>query len=636
MMKITRRKALALMASTLLPVEAKALFVNPTALDDKVKEGALPDVADRLPKVPRIVRLKETGRLPGRHGGTVRSLIGGQRDIRYIPICTYSRLVGYDENLKLQADILESYESVEDRIFTFRLREGHKWSDGNPLTSEDFRYCWDDVFHNKELHKGGIPAELVINGEEPLFEVLDAVTVRYSWKMANADFLAQLAAASPLRLFMPAAYLKQFHPRYQDEAELAKLIKKNRVETWADLHQKVSRTVRPENPDLPTLDPWRNTTAPPAGQFVFERNPYFHRVDENGLQLPYLDRIVLNVSSGDIIAAKTGSGESDLQFANLDFTDYTFLKQAEDRFKIKVDLWKRTQGSRIALLPNLNSKDDGWRSFFQDVRVRRALSLAIDREEINKAVFFGLARESANSVLPESPLYKPEYANAWASYDPDQANRLLDEAGFSKRNKDGIRLLPDGRPANIVIESAGEATFESDVLELVADHWSKIGIALFTHVSQREIFRKRIIGGDTVMAVWMGLDNGVPTAEMSPKELAPTADDQLYWPVWGLHYLSGGSDGHPPDLPEALRLLDLMASWKASKTHAERETIWHQMLEIFTQQVFTIGIVNQALQPIVSAAKLRNLPEKGLFGFDPTAYFGVYMPDTFWYEGDQT
>ncbi len=82
-------------------------------------------------------------------------------------------------------------------------------------------------------------------------------------------------------------------------------------------------------------------------------------------------------------------------------------------------------------------------------------------------------------MLPESPLYKPEYADAWINHDPDQANALLDEAGLQKRNEDNIRLLPDGRLAEITIETPGESTLDTDVLELVTDHWRKIGIALY-------------------------------------------------------------------------------------------------------------------------------------------------------------
>lgn len=631
---IRRRTMLVLIAGALLPLDAKAAFTGPGSLEAEVKDGTLPDVGKRLPRNPRVVNLAAKNLKAGRHGGVVRMLIGGQRDIRLMPINSYSRLVGYDEHLNLQADILESFTAEEDRIFTFKLREGHKWSDGSPLTTEDFRYSWEDVMNNRDLHRGGIPVELRVNGHGPRFELIDELTIRYSWDEPNPDFLAQLASPTPLLILMPSAYLKQFHPKYQSAEEIARLLKKYKAEDWDDLHKRMSRTVRPENPALPTLDPWFNTTEPPAGQFVFRRNPFFHRVDENGLQLPYIDKMVLNVSAPDLIAAKAGSGESELQIANVDFSDYTFLKAAEKRFPMKVDLWKRTQGSRVALIPNLNCTDDVWRKVFQDVRVRRALSLGIDREEINKAVFFGLAHEAGNSILPDSPLFRPEYEQAWASHDLEQANRLLDEAGLAGRNEDGVRLLPDGRPAKIIIESAGESTFESDVLELITDHWSKIGIAIFTRVSQREIFRKRVIGGETVMGIWMGLDNGIPTADMSPKELAPTFDDQLQWPVWGLHYLSGGSDGHPPDLPEAMQLLELMNAWKTAGTHQEREAIWHSMLQIFTDQVFTIGILNQALQPVVRSSKLQNIPEKGLFGYDPTSYLGVYMPDTFWFEED--
>jgi peptide/nickel transport system substrate-binding protein len=615
---IRRRSLLALLASATLPVPLGQ------ATESMKPEGP--------PLAPRTINLSGMGRVPGRRGGTIRMLIGGQRDIRFMPIIGYARLVGYDTDLNFQPDILESFEAAEDRVFTFRIRKGHRWSDGSEFSTEDFRYCWEDFYQNREIHRGGIPMGLRVDDQDPKFEVLDERTVRYSWHAPNPEFLAQLAAPMPLKLAMPAAYLKQFHSRYQDAKTLAELCKKYRVEDWTDLQLKMSRTTRPENPDLPSHDPWVNTTEPPASQFVFKRNRFFHRIDENGVQLPYIDKVLLNSSSGDIIAAKAGAGDSDLQISNIGFSDYTFLKSAEDRLPIKVDLWRRTQGAQIALFPNLNCKDLVWRELLRDVRVRRALSLAINRTEINKAVFYGLARESANSILAESPLFKSIYARAWAFHDPERANRLLDEAGLKRETPKGMRLLPDGRPATIVVESAGENTIESDVLELVTDHWAQIGIKLFTRTSQREIFRQRVIGGDTIMSVFQGLDNGIPTAEMSPRELAPTADDQLQWPVWGLHHLSGGHDGHAPDLKEAVDLLQLLNAWRKATTHPQREAIWHQMLEIFTQQVFTIGIVNAARVPIVYSSRLRNVPVDGLFGFDPTSYLGVYLPDTFWLE----
>jgi peptide/nickel transport system substrate-binding protein len=480
------------------------------------------------------------------------------------------------------------------------------------------------------LSSGGLSRALLVDGKPPVFEVVDDLTVRYTWHAPNPDFLPSLASAQALGIVLPAAYMKQFHEKYQEPDKLEELIKENKAKKWTTLHIRMSRQYRPENPDLPTFDPWRNRTKPPAERFIFERNPFFHRVDETGQQLPYIDQMILGVSSSAIIVAKTGAGESDLQTLGLDFSDYTLLKDAEKRYPVKVTLWKRTQGARLALLPNLNCGDPVWLPILRDVRTRRALSMAIDREEINKALFYGLAKESADTVLPESPLFRPEYAKAWTEFNPVRANALLDEAGLHERDDEGYRILPDGRTAQIVVETAGESVLETDVLELVTDHWKNAGIKLFIRTSQRDVFRSRAIAGEITMALWSGIDNGVPTADMSPNELAPTADEQLQWPVWGLHYLSNGQQGAAPDMPEAVTLLDLLRKWKRAVDTSERTAAWTSLLALYTDQVFSIGIVNSALQPVFSTTRLRNLPEEGLYSFNPTSYLGIYKPDTFW------
>lgn len=634
-MSPTRREALALLAGAIAApgaLRAGAGYVGAPVLTPDEAAGRLPPVAARLPDNPRVVNLGAMGRQPGTHGGRLRILIGGQRDIRYMPINSYSRLVGYDAELRLQPDILESYEVAEGRIFTFRLRAGHRWSDGSPLTAEDFRYAWQDCALNGEMFPGGAPAEMLVGGTPPDFAMPDPLTLRYEWPTPNPEFLDRLAAPVPVRIVLPSAYLKQFHAAYQTPETLARFIREQRVDDWVSLHMKMSRQNRPENPDLPTLEAWMPRTAPPSEQFVFTRNPYFHRVDENGLQLPYIDRVELNVSSSDIIPAKTGTGDSDLQFTGIDFADYTYLKDAEKRFPIQVELWKQIRGARVAVIPNLNCADPVWRAALRDVRVRRALSLAIDRHEINMAVFFGLAQESNDTVLPESPLWRPEFSTAWAQYDPAAAGSLLDQAGFEREATRGLRRLPDGRSMQVVVETAGESALQTDVLGLIADHWARVGVRLLIRTSQRDIFRSRVLSGDIVMSVWDGLDNGVPIADMSPAALAPTSDDQYQWPLWGRHFLSGGSLGMPPDLPEAAELVALYRDWRRSVTAAERRAIWDRMLAIRADQVFTIGTVNQSLQPVVRARTLRNLPDRGLYGFHPTSYLGAYMMDTFWHD----
>jgi peptide/nickel transport system substrate-binding protein len=361
------------------------------------------------------------------------------------------------------------------------------------------------------------------------------------------------------------------------------------------------------------------------------RNPYFHRVDPKDHQLPYLDKLIVDIVSKEVIPAKTGAGESDLQARYLRFDNFTFLKESEIKQGYRVHLWSTGKGSQIALFPNFNTQDPVWSGIMRDVRFRRALSLAINREEINEAIYFGLATPSANTVMPQSPLYKEEYQNAWTAYDPDQANALLDEAGLAARDSDGIRLLPNGSRAEITIDTAGESTEETDVLELITDHWKQVGIKIFIRASQRDLFRRRAQSGESQMSVFLGFDNAIATGEMSPQELAPTSAPQLQWPKWGQYHETKGKAGEPPQMPEVANQITLYKSWLLAESPEQRAEIWHEMLKAYTDQVFTIGTVNNTRHPVVVNEKLRNVPEEGIYTWEPTSFFGVYRPDTFWF-----
>ncbi len=625
------RFTIAIFALLLFAPLAKAgELVETPSLEAKVKAGELPPIAERLPKEPRVIDMASMGREPGKHGGQLRTLLGKQKDIRMMTVYGYARLVGYDENLNLKPDILKAVDVEDGRIFTLHIRPGHKWSDGHPFTSEDFRYWFEDVAHNEELAPGGVPRELLTDGNPPKFEVIDELTVRYTFDSPNPTFLSKLAAARPLYIYIAAHYMKQFHKKYRPEEELAAEVKKHKQRNWASLHRRLGRQYRPENPELPTLQPWRNTTKPPAEQFVFARNPFYHRIDENGRQLPYIEEVIIGLGSTSLIPSKAGTGETDIQARYLRFDNYTFLRANAEKYDFKVLLWETAKGAQIALYPNLIVNDEEWRKLFRDVRVRRALSIAINRDEINQAVYFGLAKPSNNTVLATSPLFKEEYQTAWTQFDIKEANKLLDEVGLTKRNDEGIRLLPDGRPAEIIVETAGESTEESDVLELIRESWAKIGIKLFTRVTQRDVFRKRVRSGDTMMTVFQGLDNAIPTANMTPEELAPTSMEHLQWAQWGQHYESSGKIGTPPDLAEPKMLLDMYLKWYHTTEESEREKIWHDMLKVHADQVYTIGVVNTTFQPIVARTNLKNIPEKGFFNYNPGAYFGVYNMDAFW------
>ena len=624
-MRLTLALALVLLIGAATP--ARAALQETPFFAKAVATGALPPVEIRVPREPALAELETIGR----PGGDLRMLMASPKDTRLMTVYGYARLVAYTPALALVPDILERIDVEDARSFTMHLRTGHRWSDGEPFTAEDFRYWFHDVAENKQLSPSGLPVALLPNGEPPRFEVLDEQTVRYSWSRPNPLFLPALAGPDPLFIYCPAHYLKQFHQKYADKATLAALVQQAGVRNWPSLHNKLGAMYRNDNPDLPTLEPWVLKTKPPADRIIFERNPYYYRVDGAGHQLPYIDRVVLSIANSRIIPAKTGAGESDLQARYLSFDDYTFLKAGEAANGYKVLLWRTGPGSELALYPNLNVDDEPWRALVRDIRFRRALSLAIDRHEINQVIFFGLAIEGQNTVLPQSPLYRPEYRAAWASFDIAEANGLLDQIGL-QRGSDGLRHLPDGRLLDIVVEDSGESSEKSDVLELIRDSWAHLGIRLFTRPMQLTLFRRRVFSGQTLMSLDKGIENGLATSAMSPWEFAPTTQQQLEWPKWGQYVETKGTAGEPAGQPNAVRLKSLYDSWLAATSADDQSRIWHEMLRIWAEQVYSIGLVAGVEQPVVVNRQLRNVPSDGMFNWDPGAQFGVYKPDGFWFD----
>ncbi|HWT82720.1 MAG TPA: ABC transporter substrate-binding protein, partial [Candidatus Methylomirabilis sp.] len=221
-----------------------------------------------------------------------------------------------------------------------------------------------------------------------------------------------------------------------------------------------------------------------------------------------------------------------------------------------------------------------------------------------------------------------------AQFNIAEANRLLDAMGLTRRDARGFRLRPDGKRLDIIVETDGESTEQTDVLELVADTWAEIGVELLPRPSQRKVLMRRVFSGEAMMSVGIGIGEfGLPTPEMNPAWLAPVAEEQPQWTQWGLYYQSKGQRGQAPTLPAARRLVELYERWLVSIDRAERERIWGEMLEINAAEVFSIGTLGDTPQPVVEANELRGVPEKAIYAWDPGAYFGYLSPDTFYWEG---
>ena len=640
---ITRREtlvSLAALAAAAGPVRVLAQtagdpplkLVETPMFEPLVKEGKLPAIAKRVPASPLVVKL-EGESAPGRHGGDLRLLMSKDRDSRFVGAYGYARLVCWTAEGQLVPDIAEAIEVDDaDKTFTIKLRKGHRWSDGRAFTAEDFRFFWEDMANHKELSRFFGSTNLLVEGETPKVEFPDALTVRYAWSKPNPNFLPWLASPANLTIFRPAHYYKRFHEKYAGKERLDKLNDK-RKDGWSRKIAGDDRAARNNlNPAMPTLDPWVPKTEGVAERYEFIRNPFYHRIDANGRQLPYADRVVMVLAESKIIPVKTGAGEVDLQARSIRFDDFPFLRRAADERGFNVRLWKTANGAQLAIYPNLNCDDAVWKGLLRDVRFRRALSLAINRDEVNKIMYVGLAEPGQNTVLSGSPLYKREFRRAHAEYDLVLANRLLDQVGLSKRGSDGQRLLPDGRELELIVEYPAEGTEYVDLMRLVGDTWTKAGLKMFSKGFQRVVLRRRVISGQTMMSVWGGIDYALVRPGLSPHEFAPTDEVQAHWPRWGQHFQTRGKLGEKPADRAAEELLTLYKSWALADSREARREIWTKMLAIWADQVFTIGVVGGVLQPVVVDKQLKNVPKEGVYAFDPGAYFGLYKPDTFWFD----
>jgi len=599
----------------------------------EVNAGSLPHVQDRIPSEPLVVDLEAKGRSFGRQGGTLRTLISRTKDVRQMVVYGYARLVGYQPDYTLAPDILAAVDVEEGRKFTLHLRPGHRWSDGMPFTSDDFRYWWENVANDPDITPSGPPDFMIVDNRLGKVTFPDEHTVVFEWQIPNPNFLPLLAQASPPFIYRPAHYLSQFHKKFADPDALAEKIKAARVKSWAALHNKRDNMYKFDNPALPTLQPWINSSDKDSSRKLFVRNPYFHRIDSRGVQLPYIDVVQMTVVGGGLIAAKANAGEVDLQARGLDFPDVAILKKGEaDGGKYRTLLWANGAASQIAIYPNLNFADPVWREVMRDVRFRRALSLGIDRRMINRALYFGLASEGGMSALSQSALYNDDNTHAWSMMNLAHANALLDDMGLTDRTPAGLRKLPDGRPMEFVIETAGERSEEENALAIIADTWRDLGIRLIMRPLDRDILRNRIYAGRTMASVWFGWDNGLPGPSTSPSYLAPTNQEFFAWPMWGQYYQTVGQAGSPPDMQPAKRLMLLANDWNHTDDPQVREDIWKRMLAIHAEQQFAIGVLAEAPQPVVVSNDLMNVPEHGIWAFDPGAHFGIHRIDEFYFQ----
>jgi peptide/nickel transport system substrate-binding protein len=444
-------------------------------LQEMVAAGELPPLEERLPMNPFV---SESLDGIGNYGGALRRTSTGEAD-------TWSRgqvvsrgLTNINHELTLHAFMAESYEVSDDATeWTFHLRKGLKWSDGEPMTSEDFRFYYEDVALNRDLTPAH-PAHFssIVEGERipAEFSAPDEYTIVFKFDQPNGLLHYKGPIVCNSSWLTPMHFLKDYHPDYADADELSQMVADAQLNDWTELF--LQKDNPNETPERPTHEPWVNKNPYADEVTIIERNPYFWEVDPEGNQLPYIDQLQYREALGPEVALMRAingevdcSGRHQMQFAN-----YTVLKENESNGDYTVQVWPQT-GTYISCF-NMNAKNENLARLFKERDFRIAISLAPNREEMNELLWEGFGRPQQFGPSPESPMYNPNLAEAYLDYDPDRANELLDGLGYiSDRDEEGYRLFEDG--TRVSFECTGGVEPE-DFHLLLIDYLKEIGLEM--------------------------------------------------------------------------------------------------------------------------------------------------------------
>lgn len=595
-----------------------ASYSEAPQLASRVAEGELPQVEERLPDNPLIVPVVER---IGQYGGAWRSaLVGGGGTGRLITTFAYDNLVRWDpEWTEVIPNIAESFESNEDATeFTFYLRSGMKWSDGEPFTADDILFWYEDIAMNQQLSPAGPPSWMRVNVEgvrtPGVVEKLDDYTVRFSFPAPNGLFLQELATPEGgIPTIYPRHYLEQFHQTYNPEG-INQLIQEAGVSDWVQLFNNRSGfwDGRFTNTDLPMLLAWTPIRGYGDGaQMIVERNPYYWKVDAEGNQLPYLDRIVYNlVQDPEVFLLNALSGEVDLVTFLDEITTLNnkslFIDNAERGDYRLYDIVPAFTNTAVISL-NWTHEDPVKREIFQNKDFRIGLSHAINREEINNLIYVGQTEPWQAAPRRDSELYNERLAKQYTDYDVDLANQHLDLAGYSERDAAGFRLGPDGNRISFTVDISGAVRPAwSDIMELVQGYWREVGIDAQVRNIDRSLLYTRKEANQHDAVVWGG-DGGLGDVILDPSRYFPQSSESNYAILWAYWYMGDPRGEEPP--AEVKRQMDLYDQLQSTGDLDEQAELMRQILEIAADQFYTIGIVKDPLSYGIVKNNFRNVPE---------------------------
>jgi peptide/nickel transport system substrate-binding protein len=581
-------------------------------LDEQVKSGKLPAVASRLPEKPYVETMVDG---VGKYGGTLRTTILANGD-QYNLTRTIANelLVRWDPQWKkVMPSLAEEFKASEDATtYTFKLRKGLKWSDGQPFTVDDIMFWYEDVFMNNALSPAKNPT-FTVAGKPVKVTKIDDQTVEFKFESPYGLFLQQLAyGQGHLPVIYPKHYLKQFHEKYNKEGIPALLKANPAAGDWVALfNSKVSLTFQPpfwQNLELPTLNPWVLTVPYADSERVAAtRNPYYWKVDTAGNQLPYIDNVTwAKLDDPQVMALKMTSGEFDFAFRHINnstFKSVLFDGQKTGNYRI-VDV-KDLPASDAAILLNLTSTDPVKRKIFQNKDFRIALSHAINRQEIIDLVYVGQGAPAQVAAQPEHELFNERQAKQYTEFDPKRSNEILDKI-MPKKDAEGFRLDETGKrfTINFMVADVFGLSYP-DIMQMVQQYAKDVGIDIQIRTTDRARLNTMWAANEQEAYIWNCV-GGLSDAYTDVRCYMPFQKADIFFAVrWAEWYANHNTGEEPP-----ANIKELMAAYdkvNAAVTDDDRRERTKEFLNLSADNFLNIGISRPMPKYMMVSNNLKNV-----------------------------
>lgn len=591
-----------------------ATYSEAPNLAASVKANKLPPVDKRLPEKPEVINPVHS---IGTYGGALRSALRGNGDHNAIlRMVGHQGLVRWNIDMsKIVPNLAESWTTNADSSeYTFKLRRGIKWSDGQPFNADDILFYAQDLMLNKGFVVN-TPEQFKLLDKPMVVEKLDDYTVKFRFAGPYVSFIENLAHPTGQQPVLYAKhYCSQFHPKYNPK--LDELLKSTGTKDWGALMRlkcgDIEIPARWGNPERPTLDPW--VISEPYGggvtRVVLKRNPYFWQVDTRGQQLPYIDELRFSViSEVETIVLAAINGQLDLQLRHVGvIQNLPVLSENAAKGGYKVMQMEDLSSNAAGLYLNQSTKNEKLRALIRNKDFRVALSLATDRKEIADTVYLGQTSPWQLGAKKSNRFYNDQLSTQFTKYDVKAADALLDKIGLTKRDADGFRLYPQGGRVSIASIVQAASTAYGDTLDLVRKQWAKAGVELVNQAVERSLFYDRSNSNDYDMAIFVvggGLDpqfDKTGILAWSPME----SRQSLLWVKWAE---SDGKQGEEPSASMKKRLA-LNERWKIAKTPAEADELLRQILQLAADEFEVIGTVATPKVPGIVSRKIENIFEK--------------------------